>query len=104
MAGVEAVKAFDRESADALKDAALTWQPPARVRLWPEGTSVFSADVAGRYARDLDVWPIWGALGPRLDLLEIYLAQHANGYVGAPGGEERARLCPSSEFFGQKAA
>jgi hypothetical protein len=74
------------------EDAALTWQPPARVRRWPEGISVFSADVAARCARDLDIWPIWGALGPSLELLEVYLARHADSYAGAPRGEERARL------------
>lgn len=71
---------------------ALTWKPPRCARLWPGGTSIFSASEAARFAQDVAVWPIWNALETRLNRLDDYLRCYADGYTGEPNGEERARL------------
>ena len=73
-------------------DEVLTWQTPARVRRWPEGTEVFSADVAAQFAQDIEIRPIWHMLGHRLDTVGQYLSRHAAGYPGAPRGDEKAHL------------
>ena len=73
-------------------DEVLTWQSPARVRRWPEGTEVFSANVAAQFAQDIDIRPIWHILGHRLGTVDQYLSRHATSYPGAPLGDERAHL------------
>jgi hypothetical protein len=73
-------------------DGVLTWQTPTCVRRWPEGTEVFSADVASQFAQDIEVRPIWPMLGHRLDTIDQYLSCHADNYLGAPRGDEKAHL------------
>ena len=71
------------------------WQPPAKARRWPIGTTVFSDQVAARHADALGVWPIWSVLSARLDRLDTFLGTHADGYPGGPCADERATLVES---------
>ncbi|MDE0417763.1 MAG: hypothetical protein OXI95_12635 [bacterium] len=73
-------------------DPIIAWQPPAQVRRWPDGGSVFSADECVRFAPAGGVWPIWGALGERIDTLEEFLQANTDCYVGPPRPDERAWL------------
>ncbi len=70
----------------------LTWKPPKFSRLWPHGSTTFSANEAARFADSLGVWPIWHSIDSWQDRLDDYLLSHADGYTGEPGGEVRARL------------
>lgn len=70
----------------------MAWKPPGSARLWRKESGLFSSAAAARFADDLGVWPIWSGLGARLDRLHDYLLRHADGYIGEPSGEERARL------------
>ena len=73
-------------------NARLTWQPPKSVRRWPAGTKMFAASVAAQFARNINVWPIWETLGPRIDALEKFLHMYSDDYAGEPRAEERAHL------------
>lgn len=70
----------------------LIWQPPAQARRWPNDTDVFTAVAAAEFAKDMSVWPIWDALGHRIDALDGFLSAHADGYEGVPSAEERGQL------------
>ena len=77
---------------DAAGGPTVTWQPPAKARRWPTGSTVFTESVAALHADDLDLWPLWPALASRLDRLDQFLEAHADGYPGGPRAEERATL------------
>ena len=47
---------------------------------------------AAEFAKDMSVWPIWDALGHRIDALDGFLSAHADGYEGVPSAEERGQL------------
>ena len=71
---------------------AVTWQPPARARCWPDRTKMFGAEAAAQFACEINAWPIWCAFGPRLDRLKDFLCAYSDGYTGPPSAEERGHL------------
>ena len=70
----------------------VTWQPPKLARRWPEMNEIFTDFVAAKLAFETNSWPIWRALGRRIDRLDKYLDTHADEFPGAPQTKERAQL------------
>ena len=70
----------------------LNWRSPAQARRWRNDSDVFAATAAAEFANDMSVWPIWDALGDRIEALDEFLSVHADGYEGEPSAEERGQL------------